>query len=379
MQNLLMLFLLTTTAVQAQVNYNFIYKDLHKLEELEKDEQNFAEENIAKHAKEQVLKARQGQKDNLVRRDAHAKGHGCVVGSLKINNENLPKELKVGLFKNSSTYKSWIRFSNGNGAVLDDKIPDGRGMAVQLVGVEGEKSLPKDIQEDKFGLFDLIMINHPEFFVKNTTDYVEFFGGAGRFFRTHPYELTIALRTAAHLVTNPLKSPYFSMVPYALGAENAYKFSMEPVSCGDGKNERLDWSYLGHNFMRQNMQSYLNSKNACFNFYVKKFISAAATPVEDPRAKWGDFSTSLLAGSLKIEAQKFTELDEFGDFKRIKGGQDEVCENTSFTPWHSLKVNKPIGSINRTRGVVYSEISRLRFKENKVVPLDKHPVDRKFF
>ena len=374
MRRILSFAILASNMAFAESKYDFIYNEVHKLETHEAQEQETTENVITKQIKEQILLNRDA---NTVRRGAHAKAHGCVVGKLKIENSALPAELKVGFFAKNATYKTWTRFSNGNGQVQNDKIPDGRGMAVQVVGVEGEKSLPKNVEEDEFKLQDFIMINHPQFFIKNTADYDKFFQGVGKFFRLHPYELTIALRTAAHLVTNPLKSQYFSMVPYALGSESAYKFSMAPEICEDSKGLSSAWSYTGSNLMRQNMQDSLLKDKACFKFYMQKFISEAATPVEDPRINWSTFSNPIPVGNLEIKMQTFTAMDSSG--KVFQNAQDDACENSTFTPWHSLKVNRPLGSINRTRGVIYGETSELRHKENKVKKQATHPVDRIFF
>ncbi len=46
-------------------------------------------------------------------RQIHPKMNGCVKAEFIIE-KNLPEELKVGLFKNETSYPSWIRFSNGN-------------------------------------------------------------------------------------------------------------------------------------------------------------------------------------------------------------------------------------------------------------------------
>ena len=73
-----------------------------------------------------------------VRRDAHAKHHGCVKAEFIVE-ADLPEEMRFGIFKESRSYPAWIRFSNSK--EQDDSKDDGRGMAIKLMGVEGEKLL----------------------------------------------------------------------------------------------------------------------------------------------------------------------------------------------------------------------------------------------
>ena len=56
---------------------------------------------------------------------------------------------------------------------------------------------------------------------------------------------------------------------------------------------------------------------------------------------------------IRIPAQAFTTTR-----------QDEYAEHLSFTPWHALPEHRPLGGINRTRRVVYEQISALRHRAN---------------
>ena len=105
-----------------------------------------------------------------VRRDAHAKHHGCVRGEFIVE-DDLPEEMRFGVFKQpGKRFTACIRFSNGSGnAAQPDSKGDGRGMAVKLLGVEGEKLLANEKATQ-----DFVMINHPVFLIRNLQDYVEF-------------------------------------------------------------------------------------------------------------------------------------------------------------------------------------------------------------
>ena len=52
----------------------------------------------------------------------------------------------------------------------------------------------------------------------------------------------------------------------------------------------------------------------------------------------------------------------------------EFCENLSYTPWHALEEQKPLGSMNRARKVVYQQTARVRRELNHAL-LDEPTVE----
>src|SRR5882762_1133503 len=78
-------------------------------------------------------------------RDQHAKQHGCVRATFMVRRD-LPPELGVGVFRPGAKYDATIRFSNAAGDVHADRRPDGRGMAIKLHGVEGDKLLDQALE-----------------------------------------------------------------------------------------------------------------------------------------------------------------------------------------------------------------------------------------
>ena len=70
-------------------------------------------------------------------RDTHTKSNGLVKGRFQVL-PNLPDELCVGLFRESRSYDCWIRFSNSDSFISNDKAKDFRGISLKLFEVEGE-------------------------------------------------------------------------------------------------------------------------------------------------------------------------------------------------------------------------------------------------
>jgi len=101
---------------------------------------------------------RQGRRPAL--RDAHAKDNGCVRATFCVDHD-LKNELRIGVFKYPGReYQAWIRFSNGNSEQKNSRFPDARGMAIKLMGVEGQKLLEhaEDGDEEKYTQ-DFILIS----------------------------------------------------------------------------------------------------------------------------------------------------------------------------------------------------------------------------
>lgn len=296
-----------------------------------------------------------GQRPAL--RDAHAKAHGCVKASFGVV-ANLPEPLRKGIFARSGVFPAWIRFSNGNGTPHDDHSGDGRGMAIKLTGVDGPKILA-DERDAKTQ--DFVMINYPVFFVRNAADYVKFteltaVNKANEFFAAHPHEAQVSAAITAQNVHSVFEQRYFSMTPYMLG--NQYvKFSAIPVACGDEAPIEASSSALpagNANYLRSGMVDWLKEKDACFHFAVQPQTDAAAMPIEDPTVEWDEGAAPFIhVATVRIPKQTFDSP-----------AQDAFCEDLSYTPWHSLAENRPVGGINRVRKVVYEEISKLRHRLN---------------
>jgi hypothetical protein len=320
-------------------------------------------------------------------RDAHAKMHGCVKGTFAVRDE-IPEDLKVGVFKEPHTFKTWLRYSNGNSEVRSDWKVDARGMAIKLTGVAGDKLVPEFPEQSTQ---DFVMINHPVFFVDNPVKYAEtlkiFHSGAG--FEALAQILSIgklcdnglptcetaklALAVNGSHIHNPVKDPYWSMSSFRLG-HKAVKFAAIPVACGQpnafpndlagqarfiaaAQKDNKDLLPSTHrDTLREAMQETLETKkeDACFTFVLQRFVDQAQTPTEKATVNWDLVAPMIPVADLRIPAQTFTSE-----------AQDTFCDDMAFTPWHTLPEHKPLGVVNRTRFVVYTATAKLRREMNK--------------
>jgi hypothetical protein len=310
---------------------------------------------VARIIKETVRAAFEADPE-LARRDAHAKAHGCVKARFDVN-ESLPELLQTEVMQPGASYPAWIRYSNGSGKSQDDAEGDGRGMAIKLMDVPGEK-----LEAGEKSTQDFLMINHPVFFVRNVKDYVEFSNAlaAGNplpfFFpsvfphKWRLHEVSVARAIQGKDVRNPLGVQYFSMTPYRWG-KRAVKFSAKPCSANlnVGPNSSPD-------FLREALASTLAKRSACFEFLVQAQPKPAALPIEDPTLDWSESVAPFVkVATITIQKQTFTAPE-----------QQAFCEHLSLNPWHATAEHRPLGGINRARRVVYQTISDLRHELNGV-------------
>lgn len=295
------------------------------------------------------------------KRDAHPKAHGCVRAEFQVEPQ-LASSLAKGVFIPGKTYQAWIRFSNGAQDVsLADSKGDVRGMAIKLLGVSGPKLLAN---EAKANTQDFIMIDHPVFFANDPQRYLSFIERINSLSMIDklaiPFVLglrgsMIAYQTTSSKIANPLQARYWSAVPYQLGAgtdRQAIKFSAKPCSIySDPMPDRP-----GRDYLRVAMSETLKNGDVCMEFLVQPRTSSGMS-VEDSMTEWDESEAAFYkVASIRIPQQDFDTSQ-----------QNQLCENLSFSPWHSLPEHKPLGVVNRMRKLIYEHISQVRHEMNAVV------------
>jgi hypothetical protein len=293
------------------------------------------------------------------RRDVHAKSTGCVSAIFRVN-ETIPASLAKGVFIPGKTYQAWIRFSNGSAdPSQSDNNEDGRGMAIKLLDVPGEKLL--DNQRDATTQ-DFILINHPVFFINEPRRYialVEKAGGSLLEKLTIPF--AVGLKTVqlfkegnAGKIANPLQARYYSAVSYQLGSgkdRQAVKYSVKPT---------LDVvdplpSNPSHNYLTEAIQATLRNGAVTMKFMVQPRTSVNFS-VEDAMVEWPESEAPFHeVATIYIPSQTMNTPE-----------REQLGENLSFNAWHALPDHRPLGAANRLRKIVYDRISRVRHEINGV-------------
>lgn len=294
-------------------------------------------------------------------RGQHYKQHGVVRAQFRTL-DDIPKELKVGLFAQPGTYPAWVRFSNGS--QFDDTKADIHGMAIKLMGVEGRKILEEESTADTH---DFVLADHPVFFIRDTDEYVRFMKNFAQtapkgkrplqfmlwLLFHHPKDLLVLLRFRRQIQASPLAAQYWSQVPYAFGLEGGpiCRYSVTPhahnLSASTPSGTR------GPNYLKQSMLDHLtiSRRPADFDFNVQLHNDSTPKAIDNPTVVWDDPVHRVAVITISPQEFDTPKRKEFG-------------ENLSYTPWHALPEHRPLGQINQIRKAVYLASSSLRHDTN---------------
>jgi len=305
-----------------------------------------------------------------VTRDAHAKSHGCVKATFQVA-DNVADNLKVGIFANEgAVHKAWVRFSNGSFRPSQDIDFNGRGLSLKILDVP---SIDPADPSQKDNEFDILLVNHSEFFSPNPVDYLDFvkagvlFGKPGaleKYFMPNynPFswrirQFFIAYANSSQEIKTPLDKQYFSMSPYAFGPDQQIKYTAKACS-----SNRLSFDAQidkdNPNYLRTNLKQHLDKASACFTLGVQ--VNDGSVSIEDASAKWSEAASPFQdIGMITIPKQDFATPHN-----------DNFCEHSDFNPGRTPKDFEALGGINRLRQAVYSSISKYRHTENAIPVAD---------
>lgn len=284
-------------------------------------------------------------------RQFHAKMHGCVKARFTVVTE-LPKDFQYGFLVPGKSYEAWIRFSNGNTKVLDDRKADLRGMAVKLLSVSGEMlvqdhSLPQS-QDFLLVSYPTLMSPKVSSFKKNIKALCS--GTMGLIlFSLNPANWPTVKRTMQSMkkCDNVFSLTYYSVSPFRLGKpEQAVKYAAIPV-----ENKNFNTVTKEKDFLRKQMQTDLDDKAVYFDFMIQVQDDPIKMPIEDVCVEWK--SAWHKVARIEIPSQTFNTPE-----------RDTFAENLTFSPWHSHKENQPLGGISRARKAAYEAIGKFRIERN---------------
>ncbi|WDF46071.1 catalase family protein [Chryseobacterium sp. KACC 21268] len=318
-------------------------------------------------------------------RDAHAKNHGILRGELEIY-DNLPEHLAQGLFKKPWKYPVIIRFSTASGMIEPDKKSSQRGMAIKVIGVEGEKFLA----EDKDALTqDFLLVNYPIIPTGTVKDYldqqkkVEEYINTPELFQSVQGAMLVAGRKIKNLIgkeedpnhfsipgSHILGDRYFSMAAIRYG-DYVAKISIAPksenVASLHGKD--MDENLIKNepeSFLTTIVKNFFENQTAVYELSAQLCTDLEKMPVEDGSVQWmEDVSPFQTIASLTISPQ-----NTFSPERRVYG--DDVL---SFNPFHCLLEHRPLGNIMRVRKLAYETSSKYRHHMNAAPRVEPKSID----
>lgn len=290
--------------------------------------------------------------------DVHVKSDGVVAAEFQVL-PNLPEELAQGLFHRAHTYAATVRFSNSAGQANPDWVPDGRGLAIKVQDVHGERlsGSPPGLTSQ-----DFLMVNHPVFIARNVKDYLRLekllvtaadqplsavrdalTGGHWNPLTWHWKEALSAAQIAARSPAHPATHTYYSMSPFRYGKYVA-KYRAKPLRDIDDSLLAVV-AKLGQDAdaLRTMLSETLRQEPLLFEFQVQLRTRVETMPVEDPTVEWpADESPYRTVAILLIPRQELAD-----------GGLGASAAGLEFNVWNGLEEHRPLGGINRLRQYVY--------------------------
>jgi len=302
-------------------------------------------------------------------RDAHAKSHGVLAGTLRIH-DDLPSELRQGLFARPRELPVIIRFSTAPGDIVPDGVGAARGMAIKVLDVDGEKVLPGQARTQ-----DFLLVNHPTISSGDVHTYRRdqaLLAKASKGPEEAQLAATAVLRAGAGLLrkvginrtggpagqamahTHLLGETYYSQGALRFG-EHVAKVAAAPVSANLTALHGQRVSVRDASALRDLTSAFFADQRGVWELRAQLATDLAVTPVEDASVQWPeDVTPYRTVATLTVEPQ-----DSYSPKRRVYADDD-----LSFNPWHCLREHQPLGSIQRVRKPVYDDSAKDRHQLN---------------
>jgi hypothetical protein len=277
-------------------------------------------------------------------RALHRKQLTAALGQLEVLPQ-LPDFARHGLFAKPGRFEVWVRLSNGGMDHAPDKVPDVRGFAIRVLGVQGDSALGNGPAVSQ----DFTLINQEQFAFAQSGEFVDFvvaashgngallkflvkrygwFGGPARLFKL--------AKTMGKRFSGFATEPLFSAVPIACGPYAA-RVRLVPHA-GNGSpspRTRTDW---GADFSGR-----LQQRSLQWDLQLQPFVSEHITPIENASVNWP--TPYHTVAHLTLPTQDTSQP--------VGQGLAQQIESAVFDPWQALAAHRPLGDVQRARKVVY--------------------------
>lgn len=283
-----------------------------------------------------------------LRRAFHTKTHVGALGTFRVVRPPTDTPME-GLFKDGESFPAFVRFSNGDTHATPDRHPQPRGIAVKLVGVEGEKVAGHESEITQ----DFLATSHSVTgIVRNARQFIAVieslkegrpqFGALAKspdvgFLEACRIVLGLFWNVKLARVNSMATETYLGTAPIRWGP-CAVKFAFRPNQPSSPAKNKGNPDYLLEDLVQR-----LSDGDILFDFVVQFFETESLTPIEDTSVKWK--SELFKVGELVVPRcdAASSEGEALTDY----------VESLSFSPWHALAAHQPLGSIMRARRFAY--------------------------
>lgn len=305
-------------------------------------------------------------------RSVHAKSHGLLKGEFQVL-DRLPPMYAQGIFSKPGKLPVVMRLSTIPGDILDDSVSTPRGLAIKIVGVEGDRldGSAEAVTQD------FIAVNGSPAFaaagakkflgslklLAATTDkapvlkkaFSAVLRGTEKIIEAVGGKSGTITAMGGHPETHILGETFFSQVPILFGPYMA-KISIVPVSLELTKLTDTPLNVNGKpNGLRDAVVEFFSLNSAEWELRVQLCTDLEAMPIEDASVVWPETLSPYVA------VARITAPPQAGwnlDLSRA------VDDGMSFSPWHGIREHRPIGSIMRIRKAAYEMSSKFRAEHN---------------
>ena len=305
-------------------------------------------------------------------RASHAKASALLKGELRVL-DDLPPELRQGLFAIPRSYDVAVRMAQGPGEHLPDSVHTHRGMAIKVFGVEGDK-LPGHTEPTQ----DFVLATGPVFPNGDAASFLTAMKGlevgAGG---TMPDAVKAAVSATSGAINNvvravtggdsplmdffghtprhPLTDFYYSQAALRYGDHVAKIVAVPIAPEQDALGRDAMDTHDNPNVFRDATVDYFRDHEAVFEIQVQLCTDLDTMPIEDASVRWPeDTSPYRTVARLTLPRQ-----DAMGDARRLF-----MNDAMSFRPGHSLAAHRPLGSLMRARLSTYPALYAFRQRQN---------------
>jgi catalase len=268
--------------------------------------------------------------------------------------KDIPEYAKVGLFAKQGTYDAFVRLSNGGMDKKPDSVPDIRGFAIKVLGLNVPGALGSQTTSQ-----DFLLINHAIFSLPDFESFIKLVLALGNgmgnllMYLISTYGFLGGLKKIGETVKTmgkPFSSfateAFHSAAPISAGPYAA-KVRIFPHQKSEGKKPKGTWA--------DDFKDHLNNGDLVFDFQLQFFVDDAITPIENPTVEWPESETPFVTvGRLTIPKQDADTEN--------KGKLAMEIDAAKFDPWNAFVEHKPLGQIMRARKHYYFLSQEVRSK-----------------
>jgi hypothetical protein len=269
-----------------------------------------------------------------------------------------------------------MRFSTIPGDILDDSVSVPRGLAIKIIGVEGERleGSEGDVTQD------LLLINGPAFGAPNPKKFLSVVRLLARTTNRgqglkkilsavmrqvqklivaitgHPNGTVATL--GGHPETHILGETYYSQAPLRFGDYIA-KISVAPISPGLTALVQAPLNVNGvPNGLREAVVEFFRENGGTWEVRAQLCADLESMPIENAAVVWSEEESPYRRiASITVKPQPAWSETR----------SSAVDDGMSFSPWHGLAAHRPLGGIMRARKAAYEKARMFRAERNRRV------------